>query len=144
MRKAGPLCWAPDASTISTTCTLECRSDAQATEFDIPVIGSIGVYRLPSFVARTGPEGAPFPSKPGSLEHWLTERYALFSTDRRGRLYRGDIHHAQWPLQLARAEFELNTMTEQIGIELPRVKPSLHFAKSLEVLVWTLTPVRPS
>jgi uncharacterized protein YqjF (DUF2071 family) len=87
--------------------------------------------------------GTPYLSKPGSLEHWLTERYALFTTDRSGRVIRGDIHHAQWPLQRAEAEFDLNAMTEQIGLELPRAQPLLHFAKTLEVLAWSPERVRP-
>lgn len=86
-----------------------------------------GVYR---------PVSEPYLSRQGSLEQWLTERYALYTTDRRGRLYRADIHHAQWPLQLAEAEFEVNRMTGQIGLELPAEKPLLHYAKSLEVLAW--------
>jgi hypothetical protein len=59
----------------------------------------------------------------------------LFAADGRGRLYRGHIQHAQWPLQTARAEFECNSMTAQIGLDLPREQPLLHFAKVLDVLV---------
>lgn len=62
----------------------------------------------------------------------------MFSVDHRGWLYRGDIHHAQWPLQRAEAEFEVNAMTEPLGIQLSSGKPLLHFAKSLEVLVWAI------
>jgi hypothetical protein len=93
------------------------------------------------FKARYWPLGESCLSRPGSLEHWLTERYALFTTDRRGRVIRGDIHHAQWPLQRAEAEFELNTMTAPLGIEIPRVQPLLHFARRLEVIVWPPRPV---
>lgn len=75
-------------------------------------------------------------SEPGSLERWLTERYALFTVDRRSRVLRGDIHHERWPLQRAEAEFEHNTMTGQIGLELPGERPLLHYAKVLRVRVW--------
>jgi len=34
------------------------------------------------------PCGPVFRSESGSLEHWLTERYCLFSADRRGRLFK--------------------------------------------------------
>lgn len=93
------------------------------------------------FSASYRSEGAAFLAKPGSIEHWLTERYALFSQDRRGRLYRGHIHHIPWPLQPAGAEFEVNTMMTSLGIAVPGVKPLLHFAKSLNVLVWTIEPL---
>ncbi len=80
--------------------------------------------------------GSPFISIPGSLECWLTERYALFAGDRHGRLYHAKIQHARWPLQTAAAEFEHNSMTAQIGLDLPTREPLLHFAKSLDVQVW--------
>jgi hypothetical protein len=88
------------------------------------------------------PCGEPSRPRPGSLEHWLTERYALFTVDGRGRLYRGDIHHEPWLLQPAEAEFERNLMMEQIGLAPPKEQPLLHFAKGLEVLVWWPERVR--
>jgi uncharacterized protein YqjF (DUF2071 family) len=43
----------------------------------------------------------PLPeSAPGSLEHFLTERYWLFSK-RFGRIYRGRVAHAPWSLRRA-------------------------------------------
>lgn len=82
------------------------------------------------------PVGEPYLSERSSLEHWLTERYALFTSDPKGGIIRGDIHHAQWPLQRAEAEWELNRMTEQIGLVLPDLPPLLHFAKRIGVRVW--------
>jgi uncharacterized protein YqjF (DUF2071 family) len=74
---------------------------------------------------------------PGTLEHWLTERYCLY-TVHRNYVYRAEIHHQPWPLQNAEAEFSINTMAESAGIALPKVPPLLHFAKRLEVLIWQL------
>jgi uncharacterized protein YqjF (DUF2071 family) len=82
--------------------------------------------------------GPVFHSVGGTLEHWLTERYCLFSTNSRGEIFRGDIHHEPWPLQLAEAEIEANTMTVPIGITLPLERPLLHFAKRLHVRAWLL------
>jgi len=73
----------------------------------------------------------------GSIEHWLTERYCLYTTHR-GQVYRGEIHHAPWPLQDAEAEFETNTVAAAAGILLPASAPLLHFARRLEVLIWPL------
>lgn len=75
----------------------------------------------------------------GSLEHWLTERYCLYTVDS-GRIHRAEIHHAPWPLQDAEAEIELNTMATAAGISLPSVAPLLHFAKKLNVIIWPLRP----
>jgi hypothetical protein len=93
------------------------------------------------FSARYRPIGPITPSANGSLEEFFTERYSLYAADSSGRLYRGDIDHVRWPLQLAQAEIDRNTMTEQLQVCLPETKPLLHFAKRLEVVVWTLTPV---
>jgi len=92
-----------------------------------------------SFQGRYAPTGDIYRATAGTLEHWLTERYALYTTDRQGRVCRGDIHHQPWPLQAAEAEIGLNTMTHCHGIELPDTRPLLHFARRLDVVVWWLT-----
>lgn len=79
--------------------------------------------------------------KPGTREHWLTERYCLYTTHA-GSVYRADIHHRQWPLQDAEAEIEVDTMAAANGITLPALSPVLHFARKLEVVIWPLMPVR--
>lgn len=76
----------------------------------------------------------------GTLEHWLTERYCLYTVSS-GRIYRAEIHHAPWPLQDAEAKIELNTMGTAAGISLPSSSPLLHFARRLDVIIWPLRPV---
>jgi uncharacterized protein len=85
---------------------------------------------------RYGPRGAPAPPRPGTLEHWLTERYCLYARPRPGELWRAEIHHAPWPLQSAEAAFARNTMARGLGLELPAVAPLLHFAGRQDVVVW--------
>jgi uncharacterized protein YqjF (DUF2071 family) len=94
------------------------------------------------FVARYGPTGGIYHSRPGTLESWLTDRYCLYTVDRRGRLYRGEIQHAPWPLQPAAAEIEINTMAAAAGIILPKTPPLLHFARRADMVAWLLTQVR--
>jgi uncharacterized protein YqjF (DUF2071 family) len=72
----------------------------------------------------------------GTLAHWLTERYCLYAADGRGRVWRGDIHHAHWPLQTAEATVHVNTMTQQIRLRLPDTPPLLHFARHQDVVAW--------
>ncbi len=79
------------------------------------------------------------PSSPGTLEHFLTERYSLF-TRSRGRLLVGEIHHLPWPLQPADAEIERNDLPQAHGFTLPHAPPVLHFAKELRVSLWGLRP----
>jgi uncharacterized protein len=87
--------------------------------------------------ARYRPEGPVFSSEPGTLEHWLTERYCLYA-ENRGTIYRGEIHHAKWPLQPASAEIEVNTMTQPLGIALSKNAPLLHYSPLLEVVGWMI------
>ncbi|GAC1446075.1 MAG: DUF2071 domain-containing protein [Pyrinomonadaceae bacterium] len=90
------------------------------------------------FDASYKPIGLPFKAEPHTLEHWLTERYCLYSSNRRKQVGYGDIHHAQWSLQHAEAEIRINTMTEMLNISIPPTKPVLHFARQLDVLAWNV------
>jgi uncharacterized protein YqjF (DUF2071 family) len=76
-----------------------------------------------------------------TLDTWLTERYCLY-TVWRNRVYRGDIHHARWPLQDAEAEIERNTMASAAGVKLPDTRPLLHFSKRQDVLIWPLQRIK--
>ncbi len=88
------------------------------------------------------PVGGVFNSRPGTLEHFLTERYCLYSAGAEnrasgtGRLRRGEIHHVPWPLQRAEADVETLDMTAQIGVALPDTGPLLHYARRLDVVAW--------
>ena len=73
----------------------------------------------------------------GSIEHWLTERYCLYTVSS-GSVFRSEIHHAQWGLQDAEAEIQTNTMACAAGLTLPPAIPLLHFSRRLDVLIWPL------
>lgn len=87
-----------------------------------------------------GPQMGGQRSQRGSIEYFLTERYCLFTHDRKGRLMQGSIHHAPWPLEAAEAEIELNELPQAHGIRLPDTPPVLHFARDLAVRVWQMEP----
>src|SRR6185312_5027841 len=87
-----------------------------------------------------GPTG-PVASQKAPIETFLTERYCLY-TVRSRRVHRLEIHHLPWPLQPAQADFEINTMAQRAGIELPPAQPLLQFAKLLEVFVFAPEEVR--
>ena len=76
----------------------------------------------------------------GTLTHWLTERYCLYTVSA-GNVYRAEIHHVPWPLQSAEAQIASNTMADAAGITLPCTAPLLHFARRLEALIWPLRRV---
>lgn len=89
-----------------------------------------------AFGATYRPTGAPYRSAAGTLEHWLTERYCLYATDRRGAPLCGEIQHRPWPLQPAAAEITVNSMADWLGVALPAAPPLLHFAERLDVVGW--------
>src|SRR5262249_14824081 len=94
------------------------------------------------FVADYGPTGEESWSRTGSIEHWLTERYRLYTSDRTGQLLYAEIHHVPWPLQKAGAQIERNTMTTPLGIRLPDNRPLLHFVRRMDAVAWGLEPVQ--
>lgn|GEM_PF-2723963 len=73
-----------------------------------------------------------------SLDLWLTERHAFYQVNG-NRLYRCDIHHAEWPLQKAliysgRVGIRISGPSEDILLN--DIPQNAQFAKKLEVLFW--------
>lgn len=72
-------------------------------------------------------------SQSGDLSYFLTERYQLFTTNKRGEPCRCRISHKPWPLR----EAELLALDDELvaaaGIELPDAEPVLHHADVLDV-----------
>jgi uncharacterized protein YqjF (DUF2071 family) len=91
-----------------------------------------------AFSASYVPSGPPATPRPGSLEHFLVERYCLY-VEHRGRLCRAEIHHGPWPLQPADAEIELNTMPPD-WLRLDD-EPLFQYSGRQDVLIWPLEPV---
>jgi len=87
------------------------------------------------------PVGPAFAASKGSLEWFLTERYCLYTLDSTNHACRLEIHHPQWPLQHAAAQFDVNTMADAAGIRLPSMAPVLHFAKRQDMVAWPLRRV---
>ena len=91
------------------------------------------------FVANYRPTSTPYESSPGTLEHWLTERYCLYAKSPKGQLYRADVHHLPWPLQKAEAEISRNDLLAPHGIDVVGRPQLLHFSRRLDVVVWSPT-----
>lgn len=90
------------------------------------------------FVASYRPVGPVQPPLDGTLEHFLTERYCLFTTDNASRAYTLDVHHPPWSLQTAEAGIKINTMADAAGIRLPNRAPLLLFVKRQDMVAWNL------
>lgn len=120
------------------------------------------LYRLPYFQARmsgpprfgsvrTGaerdhvwessyrPTGSPATADEGTLEHFLAERYCLYTADEAGALHTADIHHPPWSLQSAEAEIARITVPPD-GLEVSG-EPHLMYSARQDVLIWPLEAV---
>lgn len=93
------------------------------------------------FRGRYRPIGPARHPERGSLEYFLTERYALYARAAEGLLLRGDIHHGPWPLQAAEAVIETNTVPAAHDLTVPGDPPLLHFSRQQDTLIWLPKPV---
>src|SRR5690606_29328728 len=75
-------------------------------------------------------------SEPGTLEHFLTERYWLF-TIRRGRVMGGRIDHRTWSLRRASISRLDDTLVRAAGIHVSG-EPFAWHSDTLEVKGWNL------
>lgn len=94
------------------------------------------------FRGEYGPVSDVALARPGTLEHFLTERYCLYTHDRSGAILRAEIHHAPWPLQRASATIDENTIGDAQGLPLEGPPTLLHFSRRLDVVVWPIERAR--
>jgi uncharacterized protein YqjF (DUF2071 family) len=81
------------------------------------------------FEARYRGVEAPRRAVPGTLEHFLTERYCLYAGSGHTR---AEIHHPPWPLQPAQAEITTHGISP-VSLE---GDPLCHYADRQDVVVW--------
>ncbi|MFB6118682.1 YqjF family protein [Halosegnis sp.] len=85
-----------------------------------------------AFDATYGPTGEPFEAAPGSLPHFLTERYRFYTAGERSLFY-GDIEHPPWPLSEGTVEIRENDLFRVNGFEEPTGEPLVHYAPRVDV-----------
>lgn len=89
------------------------------------------------FHAAYQPTTAVYQAKPGTLEHWLTERYCLYAQSAKGNLFRAEVHHLPWPLQQAQADIWENSLLAAYNHTLSPTPALLHFSRRIDVVVWS-------
>lgn len=94
-----------------------------------------------SFAGRYRGTADAFEPAPGSLEHFLTERYCFYASAG-ARLWRGDIVHPRWRLQIGEAALTTNTMLAAAGVHASTSHPLLHYAAFQDVRFWWPQRVR--
>lgn len=84
------------------------------------------------------PVSASGPARIDTLEHFLAERYFLYADVGKGRLRRGQVHHAPYPLQTAELIEWREGLVAAAGIARPTVAPLAHYAAGVDVEVFPL------
>ncbi|MGG1677746.1 YqjF family protein [Neobacillus sp. NRS-1170] len=91
-----------------------------------------------SFKGKYFPVSEVYFPKEGTLDHWLTERYCLYSSTNGVNIYCGEIHHQPWPLQKAEIEIVNNTLFTPFHFDLSEVKPTAYFSEGVDSLIWNI------
>jgi uncharacterized protein YqjF (DUF2071 family) len=89
-----------------------------------------------AFVGTVTTSGERYFAQPGSLEHWLTERYCFYGEHPKGGFVRCDVAHAPWPLQKGVAEIENNSLIESFGVQTAKNPEWVHTSTGVQVLGW--------
>jgi len=101
-----------------------------------------GVGGVGAFEATYRGVGDTFTADPGTIDHWLAERYCLFGQHRGGAAYWMDVHHPPWPLRRGEVEIRRNTLAAAGGVTLPTDAPIVHVTDGVDVLAWLPTTAR--
>lgn len=96
-----------------------------------------------SFAARWCSGSASRPAAPGSLEHFLVERYCMYAVGTDGGLRCGHIAHVPWQLMSASVELGACDMTQRLDLELPDCAPLALMAERQTVVAWALERAGP-
>jgi uncharacterized protein len=76
------------------------------------------------------------PSKVGTFEHFLLERYLLFAT-KNGTLRKGQVHHVAYPAQRAKVLRLEESLLRAAGLPAPERAPEIvHYASGVDVEVF--------
>ena len=86
-------------------------------------------------------EGPVTPAAPGTLEHFLVERYILYSEDDRRNLYRARVHHQPYPVQRVEVPVLEETLIWAAGIKRSEALAYRHYASEVNVNVYPLERV---
>lgn len=84
-------------------------------------------------------EYGPGRAVPGTLEHFLVERYFLYTLAPDGGLLRGQVHHAPYPLREARLIHCRETLLRAAGINLHAAPSHVVYSDGVDVEVFGLT-----
>jgi uncharacterized protein YqjF (DUF2071 family) len=83
-------------------------------------------------------EGPVRPASPGTIEHFLVERYILYAQDEDRQLYRARVHHQPYPLQRVEVSHLDETLIWAAGVKREQTVQLRHYAREVNVKVYPL------
>lgn len=82
---------------------------------------------------------------PGSLEHFLIERYILYAQPQPGRLFAGRVHHSPYPIREVSGLHCEESLLAAAGMQRPATEPAhVAFSDGVDVAIFPLRPVSDS
>lgn len=116
---------------------MEVKPDGEGIVYRSRRLDRTGEQSVPAaFAGSYRPVSAVYAAAPGTLEHFLTERYCLYAQGPDGALRRTEVHHRPWPLQRAAAAITTNNVSAAGGLPVSGPPALLHFARRIDVVVW--------
>lgn len=82
------------------------------------------------------------PSQPGTLQFFLAERYYLYATGG-GALWRGQVHHAPYPLHEAQVQHLDETLLASAGLPADGARPPDLYSPGVDVEIFPLQRCAP-
>ncbi len=121
---------------------MECHKDADGATVSYRSVRRLG--GAGAGLAVTWRIGAPLgTASPGTLDHFLVERYVLFA-QRRHRLLGARVRHASYPLRAAAVSSLDETLCAQAGLPaMPSPPPMVHFSPGVDVDIFWRHPLCP-
>jgi uncharacterized protein YqjF (DUF2071 family) len=89
----------------------------------------------------TRPRSGVSSATPGTLEHFLAERYILYADGGKSGLRRGRVHHPPYPLQTADVSSWEETLVAAAGLTRPQGEPIAHYASRVDVEIFALQQI---
>jgi uncharacterized protein YqjF (DUF2071 family) len=94
----------------------------------------------PLFAADFRPFGETRCATEGTLDFWLTERYAAVVAEKNGNLLRMIVEHLKWEMQPAAARIEAGRLGRQFDLDLNRPPDLVHYSESVDARVSSFEP----
>ena len=77
-------------------------------------------------------------ASPGTIEHFLIERYILYTSDDQHHVHRARVHHQPYPVQRADIDVFEETLIWAAGLRRSEAQPLRHYAREVNVKVYPL------